>query len=284
MNIIFNLTTIHKAKCRYNEVKCSSKSDIMESFELYLLRKSRLNRIKGYLVDYKIYNPIIMLIEFFLIIGLVYAFARDYFQITSILLAPLITITLIYLKEGHNLRNKENAISNAFIKELGRNLVVIRENLEIIRRDLQRRSNISSYIGLDPIYYLQHEIWNILKYNFPNNLVLRNINSIEKFIFNSFLLNELIKKRDIVGMTLHVPDNQYYIGLNNIERVLLTRLESLQDSLQVSLDEMNIVIIKEVMDSEEIEKLFKDKFKYSQEDLEELKKYMESDTIIFVTD
>jgi hypothetical protein len=256
----------------------------MESFELYLLKKSSLNRIKGYLVDYKIYNPLIMLIEFFLIIGLVYTYAKDYFQITSILLAPLITITLIYLKDGHSLRNKENAISNAFIKELGRNLVVIRENLKIIRRDLQERNSIHSYIGLDPIYYLQHEIWSILKYNFPNNLVQRNINSIEKFIFNSFLLNELIKKRDLVGMNLHVPDDQYYRGINNIERVLLTRLESLQDSLEVSLDEMNIVIIKDVMNIEEIEKLLKDKFKYSQEDLEELKEYTEMESIIFVTD
>lgn len=262
----------------------SSKRDIMENFELFLLKKSNINRIKGYLVDYKIYNPLIMLIELFLIIGLVYTYANDYFQITSILLAPLITITLIYLKEGHSLRNKENNISNAFIKELGRNMVVIRENLKIIRRDLHERSNLPSYIGLDPIYYLQHEIWNILKYNFPNNLVQRNINSIEKFIFNSFLLNELIKKRDLVGMTLHVPDQQYYFGLNNIERVLLTRLESLQDSLEVSLDEMNIIIIKEVMNIEEIEKLLKDKFKYSQKDLKELKGYMERDTIIFVTD
>lgn len=206
---------------------------IMVNTKIYntkLSKKTRLNNYKNLIIYPPISKGLILLIIIFITICLSNQLLSNILTYSLALATPLITVTLIYLKESFSGLTYEKKLKSSLIEEIIFNLQSIKSNEYIITNEVENLKKES--ISTDPLVKMVWDIWDIIKFQYSSKEPDFDLNIIYEYIRDLYVINEAIDERRLYT-TIHISSR---IEFN---KVIDSRASQIIPLIKGSLESLN---------------------------------------------
>jgi len=181
------------------------------------------------------YNPILkglfILLSIFVSIYILNSSIENILSYSLALAAPLITVTLIHLKESYSSFQYEKRLKSALINEIIFNLDSLKGNENILKKEYASLKN--GAITTDPLAKMVWDVWEMIRFHYASKSPSFDLNVIYEYIRGLYLINEAIDDRRLYT-TIHISSriefNKVILGLSSLS---LPEIKSSLETLNV---------------------------------------------------
>lgn len=223
-------------------------------FDFKWSNKNKLDNLKELLAYSSISTGLMVLIVIFISLYVISQVLFNIFSYSLALAAPVITVTLIHLKESYNALNYEKKLRSALIDEIISNLHSIKSNENILKnefKDLKKGA-----MSTDPLVKMVWDRWEIVKFHYASKNPNFDLNIIYNYIRGLYVINEAINERrlyTIIHVSSRTEYNKLILKLNSqsIDEIK-TALETLNAKMFIFKDKVTFDEVFNVLNSEKI--------------------------------
>ena len=211
-------------------------------FDFKWSNKNKLNNLKELITYSSISTGLMIILVIFISLYVISKVLFNIFSYSLALAAPIITVTLIHLKESYNALNYEKKLRSALIDEIISNLHSIKSNENILKnefKDLKKGA-----MSTDPLVKMVWDRWEIVKFHYASKNPNFNLNVIYQYIRGLYVINEAINERrlyTIIDISSRTEYNKLILTLNSqsIDEIEIA-LETLNAKMFIFKDDFNL--------------------------------------------
>ena len=193
-------------------------------------KKDGLNYYRNIIIYSPISKGLILLFIIFIIIFISNRLVSNSLTYSLAIATPLITVTLIYLKESLSALNYEKKLKYALIEEIIFNLFSIKSNENIINNEVELLK--TGTIATDPMVKMVWDIWEIIRFQYSSKEPDFDLNIIYDYIRDLYVMNEAINERRLYT-TMHTSSRVEF------NKVIDSRTSQSIPSIKRSLETLN---------------------------------------------
>jgi len=208
-------------------------------------KKNKGNYYKGIINYSPISKGLILLFVIFISIYISNRLLSNILTYSLAIATPLITVTLIYLKESLSALNYEKKLKYALIDEIIFNLHSIKSNENIIYNEVELLK--TETISTDPMVKMVWDIWEIIRFQYSSKEPDFDLNIIYDYIRDLYVINEAIDERRLYT-TIHISSRTEF------NKVIDSRTSQSTLSIKSSLETLNtkMFIFKNIITIDEV--------------------------------
>lgn len=183
----------------------------------------------GFFTYTPILKGLIILLIIFVSIYTLNSSIKNILNYSLALAAPLITVTLIHLKESYSSFQYEKRLKSALINEIIFNLDSLKGNENILKNEYETLEK--GAITTDPLIKMVWDAWEMIRFHYASKKPNFDLDKIYEYVRGLYTINEAIDDRRLYT-TIHISSrtefNKVILGLSSLSMPeIINSLETL---------------------------------------------------------